>query len=546
VEYELAQQMVANVGKEEVELSDAMFEWAQRQKQIHDSIDKIVQAEDAKLTYLPKRLPKLSKTLRPFQRAGIKYGAMMDNVLIADKPGLGKTLEAIGIIYESQNEGPTLISAPLTSLETVWEYELNRWVPEALVLNARGSDANKEEALYDAMVAYETGEPFFLLVNPAMLMKKKAKDEEDKEVLVNRYDVLYEIEWQNIVVDECHRHAVRNPNTVTAKGIYDLKLAEGGKIIDLSGTPMGGKPINLWGILHHLHPERFTSMYRWAYQWLDVDKTRYGTEIGDIRGGMEKKFYRHLAPYMLSRTKEEVLKDLPPKDNIQLWCDMTPKQEAQYKKMARDARIQIENEDLSATSILALYTRLKQFADARCIIRDGKVIPENDSGKIEVLLEKLGEIGIIDGDNGTWKVGTSDSQAVIFSQFAEMAKLVYQILSDIGVPTSLMIGGTKDRAEIQRSFQAGQEKVIVMTTDTGGVSITLDRADYAFILDEKWNPDDQEQATDRIHRASRIHQVTVYWLRTAKSIEEYIKQITDRKDLLNVKVLKGIKLMEGN
>lgn len=87
-------------------------------------------------------------------------------------------------------------------------------------------------------------------------------------------------------------------------------------------------------------------------------------------------------------------------------------------------------------------------------------------------------------------------------------------------------------------FQKGQFRVMCLNTKAAGVSINLDRASTAIFLDETWNPDDQEQAEDRIHRGSRIHQVTIYYIRTKKTIQELIRRKTERKDHSNKVILK--------
>ena len=113
------------------------------------------------------------------------------------------------------------------------------------------------------------------------------------------------------------------------------------------------------------------------------------------------------------------------------------------------------------------------------------------------------------------------------------------------MPVVKITGGTQKRAEVKRSFQAGEARVCVLNTKAGGVSIDLDMADSVFIMDETWNPDDQEQAEDRAHRASRIHQVTCYYLRTMGTLEQYIKEVTDAKGRINKKTLDARRLKLG-
>lgn len=531
--------LVRYLGKDNIQFGDAVVAWGKREKGRHEELEKLLAANDAKLVNLPQKLPDLANILHDFQRGAVAFGVASHAPLIADQPGLGKTLEAIGVIFEGGTEvGPNLVVAPLTSLESVWEYELNRW-QDYPVLCAAGAGVNRmrrEAVLREAEIAHDADMPFFLLVGPEMVRMRKStyNPDTDEVEMVSNFPWLHDMEWANLIIDECHKNALRDPNSVTSKGIKKLKLRSAsdgvpaGKKIALSGTPLGGKAINLWGILNYLHPEVFGSKWRWVNQWLYAEKGRYGTMVGGVRPERQEEFDRHLAPYMIRRTKEQVLKELPPKDRHDLWVEMTPTQEKQYKAMAQDAMVQISDENISATSVLAIFTRLKQFAGAHQKFENGKLRATTDSGKLMAVMEKLEEIGILDEDG--------DQQVVIASQFESMVDMFYDHLTELKVPCLKLVGKVKgkQRTENIRNFQEGKDvRVMLMTTDTGGMSITLDRADNVIILDEKWNPDDQEQVEDRCHRASRIHQVTVWYVRTRKSIEEYIKQVTDAKGDIN-------------
>lgn len=541
IDYEDAKLLADEIGEDNLELGDALVEWARRHKESERTIQKILKAKTARLEHLPQKLPALHKTLKPFQKKGVKFAAFVDHPAIGDHPGLGKTLEAIGAIFEAgTEEGPNLVIAPLTALETVWEFELMRWqdFPVIVAAEAGAGRAKREERLHEAMTARDAGMPFWLVVNPDMVrMRRKYPAVHDDDSLKAPFEFIHETEWANIIIDECHKNAVRNPSTLTAKGMFGLKLKEGGKRIAMSGTLVGGKPVNLWGVLHYLHPERFTSKWRWANQWLEVIDNGFGKDIGDVKKDKREEFFKHLEPYVLRRTKSEVLPELPDKQHIDLWCDMTPKQAKQYKEFQKKAEIKIGKEEISATNILAEYTRLKQFAGA---VQKVQMLGEDklklkatpDSGKIPMLMDKFDELGIIEGEG--------EEQAVVFTQFTEMAEMLFKHLKDQGIPCLLLTGKQNkkgERKKLQEDFQGSKARVMIMNTKTGGLSITLDRASHVFILDETWNPDDQEQAEDRCHRASRIHQVTCYYIRSKGTIEEYIKRTTDEKSEINWTIL---------
>jgi hypothetical protein len=192
----------------------------------------------------------------------------------------------------------------------------------------------------------------------------------------------------------------------------------------MSGTPMGGKPIKLFGALNYLHPNQFTSKWRWAEQWLDITKGYANhKEIGGIKKGREDDFYQSSHP---SRSGGCGLKSLAAAASQAARRSLVrDDQEAARTSTTcspSDAEIRIDEHHLSATSVLAEYTRLKQFANARCEIEiprghrerhgsghEGQV-PTFDSGKLPDLMERLVEQGIDPGRSFRHEPGHRGSQ----------------------------------------------------------------------------------------------------------------------------------------
>lgn len=557
-----ARDLADAVGRRNLQLGEALEAWAWAQKEAAEKATAIMKREGKpELKRLKKALPKLSdaihvgpkgKSMTPaefkaalkepasYQATDVEFMANMNHPLNANQPGTGKTLELIASVYEAGLEGGAhLVVAPVTSLDSVWEKELTTW-QDIPVFRAAGEGMNRRERIAQmrsAQLASMLGRPFWLLVNPEMIrLKKKSKlDGMRQENLYADWPWLKDVKWNTITLDECHKNAVRNLNTVTAKGLLTLKVAEHGRKFALSGTPVGGKPINLHGVITWLHPDTTPTRYRFADQWLQTEEVHHSksethTEIGDVREDKQDDWDRMMAPLMVRRTKAEVLPWLPAKDYVPVWVHMTEEQSAQYVKFAKMAEVELGDETLTATNVLAIYTRLKQFASAKQRFEDGSLIPTEDSGKIHALFEKLEELGIFDPDQ--------DSQAVIGSQFTGMVDLITDMLNERGVKTVKITGQVKKRADAINAFQEEQSaRVMVINTDAGGVSITLDRADTVHVLDEKWNPDDQEQLEDRVHRGSRIHQVTCYYYRTTGTVEEYIHAVTGGKRRVNRRLL---------
>jgi len=569
-DYWAARNLADAVGRGNLQLGDALTAWAEARRGAEDKARDIFAREGKpEFKRLKKALPELhdalwvgplGKMMKPaefkaalkgeasYQAADVEFMANMQSPLNANQPGTGKTLELIGAVYEAGLEdGPHLVVGPVTSLKSVWEKELTTWqgLPVYRAAGEGMTRRDRVDAMRNAQLAAAMGKAFWLLVNPEMVRLKKRNREQGlaQDNLYADYPWLGTIEWSTVTLDECHKNAVRNLTSVTAKGLMRLQVREGGRKFALSGTPVGGKPINLHGIITWLQPST-QGRYKWAAHWLQTEQeavrvkgggTREVIEIGDVREDKQDEWDRMMLPLMVRRTKADVLKWLPPKDYVPVWVNMTEEQAEQYVKFAKMAELELGDDTLTATNVLSIYTRLKQFASAKQRFEDGRLIPTEDSGKLHALFEKLDELGIFDPEQ--------DSQAVIGSQFTGMVNMVTDALIAKGVPTVKITGQVQKRDEAIKQFQEdGEARVMVINTDAGGVSITLDKADSVHVLDEKWNPDDQEQLEDRVHRASRIHQVTCYYYRTTGTVEEYIHAVTQGKRRVNARLLDGIKL----
>lgn len=565
-----------------LDLGPKLKRWGRTAVRKEENLTRLGAAEDAELVVLPKRLPLLMKAIegkpipefklpkthmlskkreaRPYQRAGIAFLAQAD-AINADDPGLGKTIQTIGAIFEAElDDGPQLVIAPKTSLDVVWKTELERWQPHpVLVTSGDDSQAKRQEIIDQAFDWAGEGKAFFLVINPHMARYERDRDaemvkEEGKlrYPLVPVYGELFNIPWKTVVCDEYHKMGLTNPKSLMYKALRDIVRE---KLLLLSGTPMGGKPLKLWSALHMVDPGRFTSKWRWAGEWLEISDKEYEKEgeahvsqvIEGIRKEREAAFFKEHAPYLLRRTKGEVLTQLPPKQRIDVWCKMTPKQRKQYESIAAEAEIKIETEHLSITGVLAEYTRLKQFSDARQTIKhmangELKLTPVPDSGKLPQLMALLNERGITGNDE---EEGTE--QVVVFSQYSSVVDMLEEWLNEQNIATSKITGAVNkkgERTKLVEEFQAeGGPRVMLMTTGAGGVSITLDRASTVIFMDETWDPDDQTQAEDRVHRGSRIHQVMVYYLRSEESLEEYIQRVTGGKRLTNDQLLDVHRMM---
>lgn len=555
----------------EVTWDRALLAWGREMREKEQGLQELAHAVDFPLEgmALAAKLPALAEWLRPYQRADTAFLAVA-NAINANEQGLGKTAETIAAVFEAGLEnGAHLVSAPVTSLEVVWKQELERW--QGLPVLAAEDPAQRERLIKEAWRLHQAGEPFWLCINPGMIRYESVKEYDawkgkNVEVSVTeRYPELFAINWNTITIDEFHKAGLNNQKTLTSRALY--AVAKGSKRRwALSGTPMAGNPVKLFGALKFLEPQEYTSLWQWAEQWLVItDGFKGHKEIGGLQRGKEDEFYKNHSRHMVRHLKSEVLPQLPPKQYVDVWCNMTPKQAKQYKQFAKEAEVRIDEYNLTATGVLAEYARLKFFATAYCDV-EGRIVnckkcsgsgyqpggmicetcggegsaeklklkPTYDSGKLPYLMERLSECGIDP------KEPSGEAVAVVGSQSVEVCEMVHRYLNEQGIHAEILTGKTikpGERTRLVKGFQAGEFRVLVVSTLAGGVAITLDRADTVHVLDETWVPDDQEQLVDRVHRASRIHQVTAYFYRSKDTVEQYIDEVNNEKAFTNLDVL---------
>jgi SNF2 family DNA or RNA helicase len=508
----------------------------------------------------------ITDLFRVDQMIGVDFWRECPNPLIADEPGLGKTWEVIGGILQNDEESKfNLVICPKLSIESVWLEELNAFQDEVVFVAPEGRK-QRDKLLKEVAMCREEGIPFWLVVNPAMISLRRVKQQGDTTIydhmsgewLDVQFPFLFDIDWQNIIVDEAHLSGLGNPSSQFSRAIRMMKCE---KRTEMTGTPAGGKPLRLWGMLNWLEPGDFGAKHTWAKRWLkhfeiEAANGKEITEYRDLKDSMEEEFYKEHRRYILRRRKVDVFKDRQKPHHVSIWVKMTDRQRQQYELMEDESVMNIFTSSqqlgrVSMPNVLAQNTWLKQFAFSYCDVEERsrkwddfldawvikyKAIPTPESPKLEALWAKIQEIGADDPGSG--------EQVVVFSQFREMADLTTEWLRAKHVlegkePLKVAkitgdVGKRAVRQEIIRDFQeGGKYSVIVMTSKTGGVSINLDRANNVIFLDEDWDPDVQTQAANRVDRASRDHVVTVTTIRTEDTIESYIQKRVAKKEKIN-------------
>lgn len=357
---------------QDLKVRKALSQWFREEharRQGASALNKLGAAvELPRLARIAPALHKAVTEVRPYQSRGARFMIEGNATILADDPGLGKTLEVLAALIESGIEGPYLVVSPKTAATTVWPRETKRWAPHLEVIELPEGRAKRDDILNGLAEVYrmnqedaELGLPSLMLhlrdtvvsVHPeAVLTKTFWVCTEKKDVLVDdrwkkvacgketpytkkptselscghektrktkirndfTFPQLFEIAWGAIVVDECHESLIVKSGTPTQRrrGLELLRLREGGLRVASSGTPFRSKPEQLWGILNWLRPKVYSGKWRWIQQYWSLGGYS-GFEIGQILKEREQMMWNELSAIMLRRTKAEVAADLPPK-----------------------------------------------------------------------------------------------------------------------------------------------------------------------------------------------------------------------------------------
>jgi len=227
---------------------------------------------------------------------------------------------------------------------------------------------------------------------------------------------------------------------------------------------------------------------------------------------VRKRLKRLISPFILRRTKEEVLTELPPKTEVDLVVDMSMDEKVLYEALRQRAVENIENSSDDGDhrfKVLAEITKLRQASCHPMLIDKKSTI---QSSKLSLFTEKITEI-----------IGTKH-QALVFSQFVGHLKIIAANLDTLGIPYFYLDGSTpaKKRGLLVEQFQNGERPIFLISLKAGGSGLNLTAADYVFHMDPWWNPAVEDQASDRVHRIGQERPVTIYRLITGGTIEEKI------------------------
>lgn len=433
----------------------------------------------------------LQAELRDYQVEGFRWLARLAHwgvgACLADDMGLGKTLQALAVILTRAPQGPTLVVAP-TSVGANWLKEAQRFAP---TLNGIGFGTGDRQAILDNL------QPFDLVVCSYGLLQQAEVGK-----------MLAKVEWQTIVLDEAQ--AIKNAETQRSQAAMQLK--SGFKMI-ATGTPIENHLGELWNLFRFINPGLLGSQKRFN-QLFAVPIERYKDK------GAKAKLKKLIQPFLLRRTKSQVLDELPSRTEILLPVELSTEEIALYEALRREAVEKLENTEAEAGAkhlqVLAEIMRLRRFC---CNPNLVKPELELGSSKLEAFSEIVEELL------------ANRHKALVFSQFVDHLKIIRTYLERENIRYQYLDGSTPAKARQQRveAFQSGDGDIFLISLKAGGTGLNLTAADYVIHMDPWWNPAVEDQASDRAHRIGQQRPVTIYRLVAKHTIEEKIVELHHHK-----------------
>ncbi len=458
----------------------------------------LLQRRDALSAWRPEMPEGLQAELRDYQRYGFEWLARHAQAgagaCLADDMGLGKTLQALALLLHRTSQGPALVVAP-TSVCGNWDSEARRFAPSLNIrwLNNSARDRNFSDA-----------GPGELIIMSYTLFQQEA-------------EALAAMEWATVVLDEAQ--AIKNAGTKRSQAAMKLKARF--RMIT-TGTPIENHLGELWNLFRFINPGLLGS--------LDSFTERFAVPIEKNNDSEARERLRRLIqPFVLRRTKTQVLSELPQRTEVTLALDLSPDERAMYEAVRLEAleSVTVEGEDQpNRIRVLAGIMKLR-----RACCHGSLILPDREwpSGKITALMEIVEELR------------ESDHRALVFSQFVDYLEIIREALNERGVSYQYLDGSTPsaERTRRVKAFQEGEGDLFLISLKAGGVGLNLTAADYVIHMDPWWNPAVEDQASDRAHRIGQTRPVTVYRLIARDTIEEKIVALHERKRHLADSLLEG-------
>lgn len=461
--------------------------------QLEEKYERLKDNHEIKPVPAPEHLQSI---LRPYQESGFQWLNYLREVqwggILADDMGLGKTIQALCFLHHLKTENGSLKALVVcpTTLMFNWQNEIKKFTPDISFYVHHGGARLKDGI---------SNKAFDVIITTYGTLRSDIKQ-------------FVEVSFDYVILDESQ--AIKNPGSKVTKAASLLKAKSR---LCLSGTPLQNNTFDIYAQMNFLNPGMLGSMEFFKQEFsIPIDK--FGEK--EQKDHLRKLLY----PFILRRTKEQVAKDLPEKQEMVLFCEMGQEQRKIYEAYRNDYRDKIlgvvENQGIqkSQLTILQGLMKLRQICDSPAIVKEEERYP-NVSVKLEELGREITE-------------NISNHKALVFSQFLGMLALIKEKMKELGVDYEYF-DGSSTVAERERAIQRFQNddncRVFLISLKAGGVGLNLTAADYVYIVDPWWNPAVEQQAIDRTHRIGQTKNIFAYRMICTDTVEDKILKLQERK-----------------
>ena len=424
-------------------------------------------------------IPKdLNATLRDYQVSGFEFFKTLSDYqfggILADEMGLGKTIQTIAFLLSNKDKKSIVITP--TALIYNWKNELEKFAPTLKVGLLHAAKSEREKILdnidnYDVILTTYT-------------------------TYKNDIDKYKNINFDYCIIDEAQN--IKNPDAIITKAIKNVNA----KVkFALTGTPIENNLMELWSIFDFIMPGYLYNKSKFKSIFVNNDKNII--ELKNL-----------IKPFILRRTKKEVITELPDKIEQKIIIDLEKEHKRAYKGYVNLITRKIKENNQDNITVFSYLTKLRQL----CL--SPELMVKNYQGKnskLDVLINIIND--------------SSDEKILVFSQFTKVLEVIGKRLNEENISYSYLDGKTsaKDRVKLVEEFNTNNNKVFLISLKAGGTGLNLTSANIVVHFDPWWNPAVEDQASDRAHRIGQKHSVKIYKMVTEDSIEERIIALQQKK-----------------
>ena len=430
----------------------------------------------------------LNAKLRDYQISGFEFFKTLSNYqfggILADEMGLGKTIQTIAFLLSNESKKSIVITP--TALIYNWKNELKKFAPTLKVGILHSSKSEREKIL-------ENIDNYDVILTTYTTYK-------------NDIDKYENINFDYCIIDEAQN--IKNPDAIITKAI---KKVNANVRFALTGTPIENNLIELWSIFDFIMPGYLYNKSKFKSTFINNDKNLI--ELKSL-----------IKPFILRRTKKEVIKELPNKIEQKLIIDLEKEHKRAYKGYVNLITKKIKENNQDNITVFSYLTKLRQL----CL--SPELMVKNYQGKnskLDILINIIND--------------SSDDKILVFSQFTKVLEVIGKRLKEENILYSYLDGKTnaKDRVKLVEEFNNNKDKVFLISLKAGGTGLNLTSANIVVHFDPWWNPAVEGQASDRAHRIGQKNVVNVIKLIAKNTAEERVINLQETKKELIEDVING-------